>query len=140
MIINFEDFEDTKKLSNFIFKVKKKLDPDGNLILELSQRKFFKDPNRISQPDDSLWNIPIRIKTKSSEFVHLVVDKNSEINLGIMSQSELVTLNSGSNGFFRVKYSEKMFHELLDSINDPTSCLTSFDKISIINDIFALVF
>eukprot|EP00477_Mikrocytos_mackini_P000345 GAHX01000367.1.p1 GENE.GAHX01000367.1~~GAHX01000367.1.p1 ORF type:complete len:886 (-),score=204.09 GAHX01000367.1:26-2683(-) len=88
-----------------------------NNKLTLKQSKFTNDDVK----HNTLWNLPIFIKTASNEEKVVYFDEeNKEVDLNC-SKEEAVIINNEENGYYIVKYSD----DLLDRI------ISKFDKIDI---------
>ena len=63
-----------------------------------------------------------------------------EIDLGVLVESDYILLNSDYLGFYRCQYSRDMFNDILKALRNSEATLgSSLDRISILNDVFALV-
>ena len=125
-------------------KVNKTIDDNKHVILKLEQRRFFKNAKKTKDSSKASWKIPITVKTKSSyPGIHTTVlmDKQEcEIDLGALTESDYILLNSDYIGFYRCQYSRDMFNDILNALKSSETLIgSSLDRISILNDTFALV-
>jgi puromycin-sensitive aminopeptidase len=106
--------------------------------LVVKQTRFLDDGTK---DDSTVWQVPITIVTESSpnEIVHkaLLTEREQEIILDNVADSDWVKLNAGMSGFYRVQYSDEMFKQLLNAVQ--TKKLRTEDRFNIANDLFALV-
>lgn len=133
----------TKSTGYPLIKASKILDAKNHTILKLEQKRFYKN-SESKQIFNTLWKVPITIKTKSSSpNIHLKVlieQQSFEIDLGILDKSDYILLNSDYEGFYRCHYSKEMFTDILNEIRESKTLLaSSLDRIAILNDAFALV-
>ena len=118
-------------------------------IIKKEEKYFFKlEQNSMLKNDNTIWKLPVFIKSKNFEICRLITSKNYEISFEelnldyneIEKGENFVVFNSDLKGFYRVKYNNEI---LLNSI------LTNFkknsgednDKIKSVNDfdIFGLL-
>ena len=93
---------------------------DDNIMFE--QERFF----YLKKKDKSLWYVPISVLENDTVKYYLMKDKNLKIN------SNNILVNHNQVGFYRVKYDENLFNNLVDSE------LNILNKIGILNDVYAL--
>lgn len=129
---------------NILTKVSKHVNESHHTILKLKQRRFFKNAQKTSNTSNVIWKIPITIKTRSS-FPNLhakvLMDQTEcEIDLGKLDSSDYIILNSDCQGFYRCFYSEDLLNNIINQLKDSNSLFgTTLDRITILNDAFALV-
>ncbi len=98
----------------------------GNM-LELSQKRFV-----FNKKDNSVWPIPLSIKTGNKIFTDIMDRKNKKIPL----TSKQFKINYGQTGFYSVRYGEKEFTNLKAVIADKK--LPPVDRWGIQSDMFRL--
>ncbi len=98
----------------------------GN-ALELSQKRFV-----FNKKDNSVWPIPLSIKTGNRLFTYIMDKKSKKIPL----PSKQFKINYGQTGFYRVKYGEKELSNLKAVIADKK--LPPVDRWGVQSDMFRL--
>ena len=97
-------------------------------IIKKEEKYFFKlEQNSMLKNDNTIWKLPVFIKSKNFEICRLITTKNYEISFEelnldyneIEKGENFVVFNSELKGFYRVKYNNE---SLLNSI------LTNFKK------------
>jgi len=111
---------------------------DDKTIL-IKQKPF---PKNFSSETNLLWQIPLFIKTNSSEFTIVMKNESMEIDIekdlrinydDILSGKNVIKLNNGMKGFYRAYYDSVLFNNLLCNQNS----LTNIDNIGVITDYLA---
>jgi puromycin-sensitive aminopeptidase len=111
------------------------VDEDLNVVLSFHQQRFFL--SGLDSKDETLWNIPISIKTKSGErFDFIFKDKETTFTIQLKSKDEWIKLNDGQSGFYRVNYSSTLLEKLSNGILNLE--IPPRDRISLISDYFNL--
>ncbi len=111
---------------------------DTGAEVSVQQRRFVYD-NVIdeSAEDETLWYVPLRVKSAGSDEVSakLVKDRSDSIEVdgGV---GDWVKVNPGQTGFFRVKYSSDDLALLRPAIE--SLGLSPIDRLGIQNDAYAL--
>ena len=91
-------------------------------IVKKEEKYFFKlEQNSMIQNDNTLWKLPVFIKSKNFEICRLITTKDYEISFEelnldyneIEKGENFVTFNNDLKGFYRVKYNNEV---LLNSI------------------------
>ena len=121
-----------------IFKVEKTRNSNGELILKLSQKRFFSSgDNSINY--STIWKIPVSIATKSSypniKSKFLFESSTMEHNLGKLDEEEWILLNPEAYNFHRTFYDSQLFNLLKNNIKN----LSSIDRLMLQNNAFAFV-
>ena len=105
--------------------------------MKLKQNRFYSDG--LDTSDESTWKIPIFITTSISypncEHKILFEERETEINLGKLSEGDWILLNPDFIGFYRTFYSSDMLMLLRNSF----ALLNSKDRIMLMTDLFAFV-
>lgn len=122
-----------KEMGFPVVAVSTTLSPSGEVALKLSQHRFTSESNGKSSPP-MLWSIPVQgIYMKngiSLEHFEVLFDKKSiTIELEGIDLKDLncfVKLNPRLTGFYRVHYSENLFHNLFHNLS--STHLTSVDR------------
>lgn len=100
---------------------------DHNLILQ--QKRFI-----FNHKDNSLWSIPLVIKTNDKLFVELLDKQKKTIPLEKIP--DWLKINHGQTGFYRVHYPDDNLSKLKFLISNKD--LTTLDRWGIQNDLFEL--
>jgi puromycin-sensitive aminopeptidase len=110
---------------------------DGNASLELSQQRFFLDPQRPAP--DQRWRVPMVLKFQVSGNVHeqrLLLDAEpQDVALGIAGDVDWLTGNGGENGFYRVEYDRPLLERLVPRIR---TALGASEKVGFLGNQWAL--
>ncbi|MEY3656196.1 MAG: hypothetical protein RL114_554, partial [Actinomycetota bacterium] len=95
----------------------------GDLVL--SQRQFTFDNN----PDATLWVVPIHARIGNE--MHKVLLEGDDIRIAMKNPSDVVVVNAGGSGFFRVEYSS----ELMTRISgDTLRGLSTLERYNLVDD------
>jgi tricorn protease interacting factor F2/3 len=97
--------------------------------LVLSQKRFVLEQKGTPK---GLWEIPAVI-ADNDKITSKILKKRRQI---MPVKSEQVLVNPGRNGFYRVKYSQDLMHELKEMIMQKS--ISHIDRWAIQNDLFAL--
>jgi tricorn protease interacting factor F2/3 len=111
-------------------------------IIKKEDKYFFKlEQNSMLKDDNTIWKLPVFIKSKNFEICRLITTKNYEISFEelnldyneIEKEENFVVFNSDLKGFYRVKYNNEI---LLNSIlaNFKKSGGEDNEKIKSVND------
>ena len=98
--------------------------------LELRQERFtYGDAD-----SGTSWVIPVHIRTGSGTQI-VVIDSNDPVTMPVSSSDDLVVVNAGGHGFFRVAYGP----ELRTRLADPRSLseLDTLERYSLVDDAWA---
>lgn len=110
---------------------------DSDLILKISQRRFFIDGTKSGE--NNLWIIPIQISSATSpnkEILNCIMDeKIKEFTIKNINRNTWIKINSGTIGYYRTKYSEELLELLIGGIKN--SELPPLDRLGILNDTLA---
>eukprot|EP01080_Neovahlkampfia_damariscottae_P006398 gene6398-10405_t len=118
-----------------VISVKETIDDDLNMTLEFHQQRFFL--SGIEKENETLWQIPVTIKTKSGEkFDFIFKERETKFTIKLKSKDDWVKLNDGQSGFYRVNYSKSMLEKISKGILNLE--IPARDRISLISDSFNL--
>ncbi|MCH7786215.1 MAG: M1 family metallopeptidase, partial [Chloroflexi bacterium] len=112
---------------------------DDGIDVSFSQSRFvYEDIVGEQEPDDSLWQVPVSVRTASdAEPVSTLMDESqASTRLTPASTDEWIKVNPLQTGFYRVKYSSDELARLTSPIRDLT--LPTNDRLGIQNDAYAL--
>ncbi len=109
---------------------------DGKKILTLTQEKFNADG---SSTEGYVWCIPIKILTSNKKVVEVLLEtKDTIVTLENVAEDEWFKVNPDYVGYYRVHYKNQAdLNNLKPAIE--SKCLGEVDRLSLIDDIFALV-
>jgi puromycin-sensitive aminopeptidase len=97
---------------------------DGSDLV-LSQRQFTFDNN----PDATLWVIPIHVRI-GNEMQKVLLEKD-DIRIAMKNPADVVVVNAGGSGFFRVEYSADLMSRISgDTLRD----LTTLERYNLVDD------
>jgi puromycin-sensitive aminopeptidase len=106
-------------------------------VLRLEQRRFFSDPAAVSEP--GVWPVPLVVKSfeggKAKEQRFLLREKSAEVRLEGEGEPDLVVVNAGATGFYRVAYDAAG----LDALARSLPRLETAERIALLSDEWALV-
>ena len=111
-------------------------------IIKKEEKYFFKlEQNSMLKDDNTIWKLPVFIKSKNFEICRLITTKNYEISFEelnldyneIEKEENFVVFNSDLKGFYRVKYNNEI---IINSIlaNFKKSGGEDNEKIKSVND------
>ena len=131
----------TKQTGYPVVKVSKFINSNNEIVLKLNQQRFFLNGSIPEESEDYLWKIPIKIITKSSypnvykEF--LLQERDDEINIGPIKESDWIKLNKNSIGIYRTQYCQEMLFALIEPVKN--KILHATDRLGLQDDVFNLV-
>ena len=104
------------------------IDVDGAPHLQLRQERFSYGDDADS---DSSWVIPVHVRS-GSETHTTVIESKDPVTLPLSSIDDVVIVNAGGHGFFRVAYGP----ELRGRLSDPSalSQLNTLERYSLVDD------
>lgn len=104
----------------------------GSTVM-LRQRQF-----RFDGTGDALWSVPVVVRTRAGGITaeHRVLMTTAEVEIDVGADLDWVVANSGSNGFYRVSYSDDLRSALIDQA---VEILSGPERISLIDDLVASV-
>ncbi len=103
--------------------------------VELSQRRFFNDPELLKAGSPELWQIPVCIKTAAGENAHCELMTQKQQALKVNGCSPWVFVNAGGRGYFWSAYSPELTSRLAEAAQQ---ALTPQERVSLLNDEWAL--
>jgi len=123
-----------KQVGYPLIEIEKGRSVDGNTDIDLTQRRFlYSGPNN----DSTLWHVPITSISsgQGDEHAQLMTDRTTKFSR--MKDSDWIKINSGTTGFYRVKYGPNELDALSTAVN--SSELGPSDRLGLLEDTFALV-
>jgi puromycin-sensitive aminopeptidase len=116
----------------------------GQQSLTLEQRRFFLDydPDQ-GAADESLWRIPVGIKSAGAEQFYFTMMEGRQASVDLPAPSatahsnDWVIVNAGRTGFFRVNYSAGMWERFRPAVE--SKALPTADRLGLESDAFALM-
>ena len=123
-----------KQVGYPLIETEQRRSSDGNTDIDLTQRRFlYSGPNN----DSTLWHVPITSISsgEGDEHAHLMTDRTTKISK--MKDSDWIKINSGTTGFYRVKYGPSELNALSKAVNSAE--LGPSDRLGLLEDTFALV-
>jgi puromycin-sensitive aminopeptidase len=102
--------------------------------VRLDQRRYMAIAD---ESDTTLWKIPVHLRgsVDGSSFDRKVLVDADETFVPIEGDIEWVVANAGGHGFYRTRYSEELFDDLLANIAD----LDDIERYSLVSDTLAFV-
>ncbi len=97
---------------------------DGSDLV-LSQRQFTFDNN----PDAIIWVVPVHVRIGDS--TQKVLLEGDDIRITMKNPSEVVVVNAGGSGFFRVEYSADLMTRIS---GDTLRSLTTLERYNLVDD------
>ena len=123
-----------KQIGYPVIEVSKGQFTDGNSNLGLTQKRFlYSGPNQ----DETLWHVPITAMSSVEGSVTAELMTERTLNVPFPLDSDWVKINSGTTGFYRVKYGESELDALSSAVNSMD--LGPSDRLGLLEDTFALV-
>jgi len=123
-----------KQVGYPLIEIEKKRSSDGNTDIDLTQTRFlYSGPNN----DSTLWHVPITSISagEGDEHAQLMTDRTTKFSK--MKDSDWIKINSGTTGFYRVKYGPNELDALSKAVNSAE--LDPSDRLGLLEDTFALV-
>ena len=93
--------------------------------LVLSQRQFTFDNN----PDATIWVVPIHVRIGNN--TQKVLLEGDDIRIATSNPSDVVVVNAGGSGFFRVEYSADLMTRIS---GDTLRSLTTLERYNLVDD------
>jgi len=103
--------------------------------VSLTQQRFFYDRPTFTSGNDQLWQIPVCLKTESSQSACQLLTKREE-NFSITGCPAWVMVDGGGNGFYRSGYDSAAIRQIARAAE---SALTPIEKMRLLSDEWALV-
>lgn len=126
----------TKTSGYPVVSVEHTINLNGDIIINFKQNRLFS--HGIDSTDQTIWKIPITIKTSSSyphvKHQFLLEKQNQIVKLEGTNNEEFILINSEFCGFFVTNYSKELFDIIKHSIEN----LNPHDRIGLQNEAFVL--
>ncbi len=105
----------------------------GNGV-KLSQRRFLAIPD---ESDTTIWKVPVQLRGRAGGrgFEHKVLLSEDEVLVDLDGDLEFLVANAGGHGFYRTRYSEKLFARLLAHLDT----LDDIERYGLVSDTWALI-
>ena len=102
--------------------------------IQLSQRRFFAIPD---ETDTTIWDVPIQLRGSAGgkAFETKVLLDKDETVVPIDGPFDFMVANAGGHGFYRTRYSEELFSDLLGHLDS----LGDIERYSLVSDTWAMV-
>ena len=102
--------------------------------IHLSQRRFLAIPD---ETDATIWDVPIQLRGSAGgeTFESKILLDADETVVRIDGPFDFVVANAGGHGFYRTRYSEELFSDLLDHLDS----LGDIERYSLVSDTWAMV-
>lgn len=109
----------------------------GNFTnVTLSQKRYYFDRTKFSEPNDQLWEVPLCLRGSADEAPKCELLTKREETLTLPGCSTWVLGNAGAAGYYRVGYQPELVRDLANSAETK---LSPAERISLENDIWASV-
>ncbi len=108
----------------------------GQTLLQLSQRRFFQDPDALQAANPELWQIPICIKTPNAKTAKCEVITQKQSTMKLAGCAPWAFVNAGARGYYRTEYSPEMITKLSAAAQQG---LTPGERIMLLGDEWAMV-
>lgn len=103
---------------------------DGRQELELTQGRFaYSEVN-----DDSVWVVPVHIRN-GGEQITVLLDSEQPTRVALPAPDEVVVVNAGGHGFFRVAYGDVLRDRLADA--SILAGLSTLERYTLVDDAWA---
>ena len=103
--------------------------------VELSQTRFFNDPELLKQGSPELWQIPVCIKTAAGANAHCELMTQKQQAFKVNGCSAWAFVNAGGRGYYWSAYSPALTSKLAEVAEQ---ALTPQERVSLLNDEWAL--
>ncbi len=104
--------------------------------VELSQTRFYSDPQRLKQGSSELWQIPVCIKTAPGQAPRCELMTRKQQTVTVQGCAPWAYVNAGGKGYYRSAYTPELTLKLAA---DAETALTPAERIVLLNDEWALV-
>ncbi len=104
--------------------------------VELSQTRFFNDPELLKAGSPELWQIPVCIKSADAKAPRCELMTQKQQAFKLNGCSPWVFVNAGGQGYYWSAYSPELTTKLAESAEQ---VLTPQERVSLLNDEWALV-
>ena len=105
---------------------------DGTGELELSQRRF--SYSEIDDADDATWVIPVHVRS-GGEVITVLLDSTEPVTVTLPSADDVVVVNAGGHGFYRVAYGDDLRGRLADP--GALAGLSTLERYMLVDDAWA---
>ncbi|XP_026480740.1 puromycin-sensitive aminopeptidase [Ctenocephalides felis] len=110
-----------------------------NRVLTLTQEKFCADGRKDDK--NTQWMVPITVSTsknpKQVALSTMLDTPSTTLTIPNTAEGEWVKINSGTVGYYRVKYTPEMLRQLEPAIR--SGALPPLDRLGLLDDLFAMV-
>ncbi|MBZ5628765.1 MAG: ERAP1-like C-terminal domain-containing protein [Acidobacteriia bacterium] len=104
-------------------------------VVELSQTRFFNDPELLKQGSPEVWQIPLCIKTAAGSNARCELMTQKQQSVTLPGCSPWVFVNAGGQGYYWSAYSPELTSKLAGAAEQ---ALTPQERVSLLNDEWAL--
>jgi puromycin-sensitive aminopeptidase len=102
---------------------------DGTALTLTQERfRFLAD-----EPDDTLWSVPVLVRTPSGDTKVLLTGPTTTVDLG--TKADWVVVNAGASGFYRTMYSSALLRSLLANLD--SAALAPLERFMLVSDTWA---
>lgn len=109
---------------------------ERNVSVKVTQNRFLNGGNVLPEEDETIWSVPIGLGIAGGvSFQDKLLTSRSEI-FTVPYYAELIKLNFGQAGFFRVHYPSEWLERLGKAISE--GFFPPSDRVGLISDSFAL--
>ncbi len=96
----------------------RRIDRDGQGVLEVSQRRFFASPSRAAENDDPPWPLPMTVRVRPARgrtglVRQLVEQRRARVPLGTTDAARWAYANAEEGGFYRVLHDDASLNAIL---------------------------
>jgi len=102
--------------------------------VELSQKRYYFDRTKFSEPNDQLWQVPLCLQGSADSAPKCELLTKREATFTLPGCSTWVLGNAGATGYYRVGYQPDVVRDLASSAEIK---LSPAERISLENDIWA---
>ncbi|HEV3510217.1 MAG TPA: M1 family metallopeptidase [Candidatus Sulfotelmatobacter sp.] len=102
----------------------------------LSQKRYYFDRTKFSEPDDQLWQVPLCLRGSADSAPKCELLTKREETFTLPGCSTWVLGNAGATGYYRVGYQPEVVRDLASNAETK---LSPAERISLENDIWASV-
>jgi len=111
---------------------------DGEVAL--SQARFFSDPKRAKEPEETTWSVPVQVRYADDrglhEHRHILSARSETIRLDVQGKLQWVYANANEIGFYRTNPSAEPLAALLEH---GLPHLSAVERMGLLEDQWALV-
>lgn len=108
----------------------------GNRHLELRQQRFGYSPDDTATDSDAnpVWIVPVHVRNGATNQI-IVLDSDAPVSVPLDAPDEVVVVNAGGHGFFRVAYDGELRHRIAQQAS--LAAMDTLERYMLVDDALA---